>query len=308
MTLHGVALGLSIGWPVVLLLLVLAWRERRERAGIQQRLRMLKRVPTSQGVYKEKRRSSQVSSSERWRRGPQAAALRLRRSEYLLFRMGSLALPGVAGFLMRGPLGGLILALAGFVGVTVYFRMKQQRWLRQCEDSLPGFLRGVASALRAGSSLSQAMALVARETEDPLGGEILRVMRREMLGFNLVDILQELTHRIPSRELELAVVAIVIQREVGGSLAKLLDNIVSTIVDRQRLRREIQVLTAQGRYSGMVLTALPFLLGAAIVFFNPSYMTPLFTSLIGWGLSAGALIGVVIGGFMIHRMVQAPEM
>ncbi len=301
-------LALAVGWPLTIFLMVLAWRARRLLSGIRQQLQTVARSEVPRSAKPARSKAPRLSPGEQWRMGPQAAALHLRRSEYVLFQLGSIVLPGLLGYGVRGPLGAVLLAVVGFVGVSVYFRMKQSRWLMRCEDSLPGFLRGVASALRAGSSLTQAMLLVAHETEDPLGGEIVRVMRRERLGFNLVDILHELTDRIPSRDLELTVVAIVIQREVGGSLANLLDNIVQTIVDRQRLKREIRVLTAQGRYSGMVLIALPFLLGFAIALFNPSYMTPLFTTPTGWGMSAAAFVGVVLGGFVINRLVQSPEM
>ena len=296
----------SLGWTVVGILVAWAWRNRRTKAVVTQRLETFvvpDLTPTSARARRERR-----SWQNRWRQGPRAAALRLRASEYLMFRVGSFVVPFGVGYLMRGLLGGVLLGGIGIIGVTVYFRVKQRRWLTKAEESLPEFLRGVASALRAGSSLSQAMSLVAQETPDPLGGEILRVMRREALGFNLSDTLEEITRRIPSRDLALATMAITIQREVGGSLADLLDNIVRTIVDRQRLKREIRIVTSQGRFSGGVLIALPFFLGVIIWFTDPGYIGPLFQSHLGWGLLGGAALSLVLGAVVINRLVQAPEM
>lgn len=302
----------AISWPVGFFILALSWRHQRQTVALNKRIKAVGRdlgvlEPTTNHAKRQKTKAA-PSLRERWVRGPQAAALRLRMSEYILFRIGSFVLPFFLGLLIRGIVGGVILGVVGIVAVNMYFRSKQRRWLIQAEEGLPEFLRGVANALRAGSSLSQSMALVGKETAGPLGLEVQRVLRRESLGFSLADALQELTRRIPSRDLALAVVAITIQREVGGSLADLLDNIVRTIVERQRLKTEVRIITAQGRYSGMVLTALPFVLGLILWFTGPSYFQPMFHSSLGWALIAAAGVSVAIGGFVINRMVRAPEM
>jgi tight adherence protein B len=245
---------------------------------------------------------------QNWSQGQNAAALKLRMSEYILLMALGFVLPGVVGFLFRGIFGGVILGFVGVGGVLIYFRMKKQHFLRLAEQNLPDFLRGISGALRAGTSLTQAMALVAKETPDPLGAEISRVLRRESFGFSLEQTLDELTMRIPSKDLALAVMVINIQREIGGSLADILDNIVGTIVARQRLAQEVRALTAQGRMSGWVLTALPFFLGLAIWFLNPHYMSPLFHTTIGMIMIGAALTSVAIGGFVINRLVRAPEL
>ncbi|MCY0865438.1 MAG: type II secretion system F family protein, partial [Sulfobacillus sp.] len=188
-----------------------------------------------------------------------------------------------------------------------YFQWKKQQYLRRAQEALPDFLSGVASALRAGSSLIQAMLLVAEETPEPLGYEIRRVLRRESLGFSLDETLVELTSRLPSKDLSLAVMVINIQREVGGSLADILESIVQTIRERQRLTQEVRALTSQGRFSGWILTVLPFVLGTMIWFVNPTYMNPLFTTQLGHWLIGAATLSVAIGAFVIQRIVKVPD-
>ncbi len=300
---------LAVLWPVALLLLALSLRQawnghtvRRRMAAIGRDVWVADKEPSGRSS------SQQPTLKERWSMGPGAAALRLRVSEYILFRIASFFIPFLVGVVLRGLVGGLILGVMGLVGLTVYFRMKQQRWLRTAEEALPEFLRGVTSALRAGSSLSQAMAMVSAEISGPLGDEVRRILKREALGFGTTETLQELAKRVPSRDLGLAIMAITIQREVGGSLADVLENITHTIVERQRLKAEIRVLSAQGRYSGWLLTFLPFALGLLIWFTDPGYMGQLLDTHTGWAMLGGAVVSVSIGGVAIHRIVQGPEM
>ncbi len=298
---------LAVTWPLAFLLMGIGYRQTRIYHVTQRRLHQIgsvsshaSRTPISLGFL--------AAIQHTWSQGQNASALKLRMSEYILLITLGFLLPAILGLWLRGFFGGIILGLVGAGGVLIYFRMMKHRFLRLAEQNLPDFLRGISGALRAGTSLTQAMALVAKETPDPLGTEISRVLRRESFGFSLEQTLSELTTRIPSKDLALAVMVINIQREIGGSLADILDNIVGTIVARQRLSQEVRALTAQGRMSGWVLTALPFFLGAAIWFLNPRYMSPLFHTTIGLIMIASALTSVAIGGFVINRLVRAPEM
>ncbi len=296
---------LAVGWPVVLLMLALSVRQAWHGRVVNQRLAA---VSSEAALTPRADTPPRLSFRERWTTGPGAAALRLRVSEYIMFRVASFFVPFLLGFVLRGLVAGLVLGLVGLAGLTLYFRQKQRRWLTDAEEALPEFLRGVAGALRAGSSLAQAMDLVAHDTVGPLGDEIRRVLRRERLGFSTAETLAEIARRVPSRDLGLAVMAITIQREVGGSLADVLDNIVETIVERQQLKSEIRILTAQGRVSGWLLTFMPFGLGLLMWFADPSYMGELVHGLLGWAMLGGAGVSVGIGGFVINRMVRTPEM
>ncbi|AEW04327.1 Type II secretion system F domain protein [Sulfobacillus acidophilus DSM 10332] len=293
-------------WPIASAVLLAGIRYRRSVSVVEKRLLQLQRLEWGTGLAVKKLLWQRLA--ETWSRSQNAAAFNLRWTEYSLFISLGFLVPGILGYLGRGWAGGLLLGLMGGGSTLLYFRWRKQQYLRRAQESLPDFLRGVASGLRAGSSLMQSMLLVSEETPDPLGYEIQRVLRRESLGFSLDQALEELTQRIPSKDLSLAVMAINIQREVGGSLADILENIVGTIRERQRLAQEVRSLTAQGRYSGWILAMLPFILGILIWFVNPSYMDPLFGSALGHWLVGAALFSVMVGSLVIHRMVKAPEL
>lgn len=299
---------LAVLWPLVLFLVALSIRHAAQARAVQRRMAVIRQETRPRDARDAARAGRRLSLRERWTQGPGAAALRLRVSEYIVFRLASFLVPFMVGLVVRGLMGGLVLGLVGLVALTVYFRSKERHWLKEAEEALPEFLRGVAGALRAGSSLTQAMGMVAEETDGPLGDEIRRVLRREALGFSINETLAEITRRVPSRDLSLAVMAITIQREVGGSLADVLDNLVHTIVERQRLKSEIRILTAQGRYSGWLLTVMPFGLGVLLWFADPAYIGQLLSNRLGWGLMGGSALSVALGGFVINRMVRAPEL
>ncbi len=300
---------LAVTWPLAVLLMVIGYRSAHTHHVTQRRLYKMGSISAHTSDKHDFNSFGLLGAIRHtWSLGQNAAALKLRMSEYILLVVVGFVLPGLLGWWLRGILGGVLLGLVGAGGILLYFRLMKQRFLHQAEQNLPDFLRGVAGALRAGTSLTQAMALVGKETPDPLGSEISRVLRRESFGFSLEQTLSELTMRIPSKDLALAVMVINIQREIGGSLADILDNIVGTIVARQRLSQEVRALTAQGRASGWILTALPFFLASAIWFLNPKYMSPLFHTTIGLIMVASALTSVIIGGFVINRLVRAPEL
>jgi len=293
-----------MAWPLASLMLLTGIRHRRTVNVVEKRLLQLQHAKPDTGFVEKKPVWQRLS--ETWSHSQNAAAFNLRWTEYSFFIASGFLGPGTVGYLARGWAGGFLLGVIGGGLTLYYFTWRKQQYLRRAQESLPDFLRGVASGLRAGSSLIQSMLLVSEETPDPLGYEIQRVLRRESLGFSLDQTLTELTQRIPSKDLSLAVMAINIQREVGGSLADILENIVGTIRERQRLAQEVRSLTAQGRYSGWVLTLLPFILGVLIWFVNPAYMDPLFHSALGHGLLGAAFLSVLIGSFVIQRMVKVP--
>lgn len=243
-----------------------------------------------------------------WRQTQTAAALQLRMEEYWALVLGVTLLSGLAGGVLRGWPGAILLAGGGFAAVSFWLRVRRQRWLDKAETQLPDFLRGIGTTMRAGGSFAQALSSVGSETADPLGSEVRRIARREALGFSLDQALSELALRVPSKDLELAIAAIQVQREVGGALAPLLDSIVDTIMARQRLKAEVRTLTASGRASGMILTVMPIGLSVLIWFMNPTYMAPLFTTSMGHYMLGYGVVSLVIGSVVINRMVRGPEL
>jgi tight adherence protein B len=277
---------------------------RNARSESRRRLRLETR-PTRRGV----RRASVVNLRRLGLKPADvASALNLRSSEY----WGLIAMAGGAGFLfgfiLRGIEGALVLAVVMSGGLGYFFRWRRRDWLRQAENQLPEFLRGLGTAMQAGSSLAQAMSTVGEDLADPLGGEIRRLGRRGALGVSLSETLEELASRVPSRDLDIAVSAIQVQREVGGPLGPLLDDVIETVEARQHLRSEVRVLTAMGRASGMILSIMPVGVGLIVWFMNPVYMDVLFTTSLGHLLLGYSVASLLIGTVVMNRMVQGPSL
>jgi len=165
----------------------------------------------------------------------------------------------------------------------------------------------MSNALRGGYSFLQTLDMVSREAPSPVSDEFRRVVQEVGLGRTTEEALGNLYRRVPSDDLDLLITAVNIQHEVGGNLAQILDSIGHTIRERVRIKGEIQTLTAQGRISGYVITALPIFLAGYITLVNPDYMMPLFefgfppeawccmpvTSLVMIGLGYWAIMKIV---------------
>ena len=171
-------------------------------------------------------------------------------------------------------------------------------------EQLSDCLTTVSNALRAGYSFQQAMEVIAKEMEPPISEEFARVTTDISMGINLEDALEQMAHRVESSDFDLVVTAVLIQREVGGNLAQVLDSIGDTINERIRMKREIRALTAQGRLSALVLLALPFVVGAGMYFLNHDNFMLLFEDEMGQMAMIGAVIMELIGVFVIKKIIE----
>ena len=162
----------------------------------------------------------------------------------------------------------------------------------------------VANALRAGFSFMQAFELIAKEMDAPIGREVQKVVNEVNIGVDVETALDNMQKRVNSPDFELVVTAVVIQRQVGGNLAQILDTISDTINNRVRMRREIMTLTAQGRASGVVLALMPVGVGFIMSLVNPAYLRPLFEEPVGQACVAGAIVMEIIGFLVIRRIVN----
>ena len=179
-----------------------------------------------------------------------------------------------------------------------------KRRLRAAEEQLVDFLTLSANAMRAGNSLLQALDLSARELPEPIGTELKRTLREINLGLSVDEALHRLVARLPSADLDLVVTAVMIQRQVGGDLAGILDSIASTIRQRQQMKAQVRTLTAQGRLSGLVIAGLPFGLLLILRAMNPEYVSLLWTEPIGLLLLGTGLVSQLIGMFFINKITQ----
>jgi tight adherence protein B len=203
-----------------------------------------------------------------------------------------------------GPIAGLVAGAVVVLGPFVYLDNRQRGRRKRFERQLPDTLTLLASSLRAGFSLMQGLEAVAQEISDPMRKELQRAFTEVRLGRSIEDALGDSAVRMESRDLEWTVMAIKIQREVGGNLAVLLDTVADTMVKRERVRRELSALTAEGRLSAYVLSAISPLILLVIWLIEPSYLEPLWNTALG---IAGIITAVgleIIGWFWLRRIVD----
>ncbi|MGM7703356.1 type II secretion system F family protein [Pseudalkalibacillus sp. Hm43] len=227
----------------------------------------------------------------------------LKPEEFLLFRWISTALGAGFLFLISGNLLMLIIGGAGgYILPMMWVKKKEKKRIQRFNDGLADMISTVVGSLRAGFSFPQALQTVVEEAEDPISSEIGFVLKEMQYGSSLEDALNELYDRMPSEDLELMIQAILIQRQVGGNLATVLDKIVQTIRDRTKIQRQITTLTAQGKLSGIVIGLLPLILALVLYLIEPDYIGTLFTNFIGMVLLGAGLISGIIGFILVKKV------
>lgn len=196
---------------------------------------------------------------------------------------------------------GLILGVAGpCLLLTASRHRRESRFLAQ----LPDTLQLLAGGLAVGYSLPQAMDSVARESHPPIRTEFSRALVETRLGVPAEDTLERIAERTGNRDFAWVVMAIRIQREVGGNLAELLTTVAATLRERERLRRQVAALSAEGRLSGVILAALPVVFAVYLMLARPEYIDPLFSTPLGIGLLGLGLACLAGGGFWMSRVIR----
>lgn len=199
---------------------------------------------------------------------------------------------------------GLFGFLIGFLFPKLMLTSKRKKRVKAFNDQLQDMITTIISSMRAGYSFNQSLKAVAEESSFPMNEEIESVLKEMQYGISTEDALHHLYERVPSKDLDIMIQAILIQRQVGGNLATVLAMIVDTIRERQKIQAQIKALTAQGRLSGMIIGALPFALGVVIFLIQPKFMSLLFTNLIGKIMLAAALISGILGFIIIQKLIK----
>jgi tight adherence protein B len=214
------------------------------------------------------------------------------------------ALLGVAlgGLLLGNFLFALVFGVVGAVVPSVLLSMAIGRRTQKLQGQLADVVTILASSLRAGHSFFQALDMASKEIGEPAGPEFQRVVAEVRLGRPVDEALNAMAERVGSEDFQWAVLAVNIQREVGGNLAEILDTVAETVRERGTLRRQVQVLSAEGRLSLKILVALPFLIGLYIAKVNPGYMNLLFTTRIGW-IMLGTGSALMVAGVLWARKI-----
>ena len=202
--------------------------------------------------------------------------------------------------LVTGLLGGILTVF----GAVIFLQRRISRRKEAFERQLADCLTLVSNSLRAGFSFLQTMEIISREMQPPMSTEFANVMRNTSLGRTMEDALQEMDQRVGNEDFSLVITAVLIQQQVGGNLATILDTIRETISERIRLRREVGTLTAQGKFSGLVLTCIPVALGLFFAVTSPEYLKPLLTTSIGKMAIGAAVVMEIIGYLIISRIVD----
>jgi tight adherence protein B len=234
------------------------------------------------------------------------ADLPVRPTEAIFFYLVGVFVVFVAALLLLGLPGGLLFGVFAAVGPLLFLELRRKRRLRKFEMQLPDVLNLFAGSMRAGFSFSQALEAVAEEASEPSGRELQRCFTESRLGRPIEDALEDSAHRMHSVDLMWAVMAIRIQREVGGNLAELLDTVARTMTERERLKREILALTAEGRLSAWILGIFPPAFALILYAIQPDYMKVLFQETIGI-IAVGVSAVMATFGFFWLRKLMAIE-
>jgi len=236
----------------------------------------------------------------------EGAGSALRPAEWLLLHVAIFLLLSVVGLLLGG--GSLVLGLifmaVGALGPWMYLGYRKKRRKKRFERSLPDTLQLMSGSLAAGLSLAQSVDTIVREGSEPITSEFKRVLVETRLGLSLETALQGVADRFQSEDFDWVVMAINIQRQVGGNLAELLDTVANTMREREYIRRQVAALAAEGKLSAMVLGGLPPAFLLYLLLANRDYVMVLFTRPLGIAMLCGGALILSVGVFWMSRIVK----
>lgn len=195
-------------------------------------------------------------------------------------------------------------AVTAFLLPWCWLLLRRRSRLKSFEKQLPDALELLSRALRAGNSLAAGLNAVASEMPQPIAGEFRAVHDEQNLGLPIDQALRNMLLRVPNMDLQFFVTAVSIQRQAGGDLAEILGKISSLVRERFKILGQVRALTGEGRMSGVVLMALPIVLFLGVYFLNREYIMLLFNEEIGRQMIYAAIASQIVGGYVIHRIVN----
>ncbi|WP_454777959.1 type II secretion system F family protein [Georgenia muralis] len=232
------------------------------------------------------------------------AGVKMRLPEFVFLVIVAALVVGAVGLLLVGPLLGLLLAVTVPILARIALSVMADRRRAAFADQLDDSLQLMASSLRAGHSLLQALDSVAREAEEPTSEEFARVINETRMGREANAALQETANRMGSQDFVWVVQAVAINREVGGNLAEVLDGVGHTIRERNQIRRQVKALAAEGKLSAVILMLLPFGIAGFLLMSNPEYIAKFTQSIIGYAMIAVCFVLLVAGGLWLRKTVS----
>jgi tight adherence protein B len=260
---------------------------------------MLSRIPAFDTLL---RRSERVTILQKMLT---QGEVNVRAGNFLLFCALSSVVFGLA-FMLAG--GGAAFGWAGLVlGFFIpyaYASHRRAKRFQKFEEKFPEAIDTLARAVRAGHAFTTALELIANEVSEPVAGEFRQLFEEQKFGLPVRDALMNLAERIPLVDVKFFVTAVMLQRETGGNLAEILDNLSYVIRERFKILRQVRVHTAQGRLTMVLLMALPPTIVLVMVIMNPGFIQPLFTDPLGHALIVGGITLQTLGYFVIRRIIR----
>lgn len=231
--------------------------------------------------------------------------LPVRAGEVFYIQLGAAFILGGLAAIAFGPsLVAALVALLGLAAPYLFIRRRARKRNKAFEGLLADTLVTLAASLKAGHSFGQAMSSVVKDGQEPMAKEFGRVENEIRLGRSADDSMNSMAQRLGSKNFEFVVLAVNIQRQVGGSLAEILDMVADTVRSREQFVRKVKALTAMGRASAYVLLGMPFFLGFLIWLLNPGYIHPLFATYAGNVMMGIGIVSMILGSIILRRIVN----
>lgn len=306
----NILLAISASVLAYCLAVMILGRVFRRSINLNSRLNALKTVGTEEETRIRRRKVKKSKFSflhvpQKIRADLITAGIKLQPEEYLMMWICASILPALLAFAISGNIFAcLIFVVIGAALPPIIVSIAHKKRIEKFNAQLGDALMIISNSLRAGFSFEQAIANIARDLPEPLGYEFMQASRELELGVNLEEVLNKIAEHMQSKDMELLNTAVIIQRQVGGNLAEIIDNISVTIRNRIQIKRNVKTLTAQGRTSGKIIGLLPLILLTAISMINPSYMQPLFTTTYGYIMLGISVLLEIVGFLIIRKMVD----
>ena len=216
---------------------------------------------------------------------------------------------GVVAFLVGGsspwaPMVAWVAVLLGGILPYSYISYKRTKRFQRFEELFPEAIDTLARAVRAGHAFTVALEMISNEVSDPIASEFRKLFEEQKFGLPVRDALMNLTDRVPLVDVKFFVTAVMLQRETGGNLAEILDNLSYVIRERFKIMRQVRVYTAQGRLTMMLLMGLPPVIVVTMLLTSPAFIRPLFYDPIGHTLVVAGIVLQTLGYFVIRKIIQ----
>ncbi len=298
-----------------MIICIVAYRIKREKLMVEKRVENLPHREQQQNIKKDVKKKKSRSRTVQSYKGTRLlellgeklalAGIMLKPEEFIGIWCFAIFLPALAGYLITFHfIAAVGLGLIGGIVPVFYIKLKYAKRMTLFTNQLGDSLTIMSNCLRSGLSLQQAMVSISKEMPEPISKEFSRVLREIKYGSTIEDALNGLVDRIKSKDLELMVSAILIQRQVGGNLSEILNNISSTILSRIKVQNDIKVMTATGRVSGIIIGLLPLGVGLILMVLNPEYFQVFFETQLGIGLLVLCALMEGIGFFCISKIIK----